>query len=620
MINKTDSEKLITAIKAFRYTLTEGIELTKEIYSFAFSQTFALNGSPAEILDVIGKDFKSKAASVSAESVAETEANLKDMVISSVEEIGDLLICEDFVYIFDGISLIKLVKPYTEKCDLFDTGNIKCAILRPLKILNHIPYLPETPLELSEGQKAVIGTAEQYMLRGYRMQYDDTTTGPATYRWRIRQVSPEDYTKDMHGYSNCAAFALDCHYYSWGYNTDSMSTHNLAYKNTENIISWDITENLTEAEKGKIKKDFFAILKPADIINIRYNFKPGGHAMLYVGNGQIIHSSGTNYCYDEDNAYETYEPTVRCMNILNLFKSGDRRCIFEKVENLSIVRPLNVFDGFIPENTVNRLKNLKGLVTEKLCSLKKYNSVNRGEEITYTFSVYNTNDYEVQVEIEDIVPEYTSLVSGELCSVLTVLPDETKTISYTVVVDKNAPYGSFITSNNGKVGGVVHTCTPVLVAKTLTKEEQKEISKKALEIKCDSPVDFVNKLYDKDILPVSSIDEITEMLFSTDEKGNLMQNKSNEITDILIPFCFGGRKILAARWDDDLVRFLRPFNLVLGDVIISVKDIGKTIYLVTEKGILDLSSKKLSEDIKTFTEGIIATNQYFAVLRPSMKM
>ena len=37
MINKTDSKKLITAIKAFRYTLTEGIELAKEIYSFAFS-------------------------------------------------------------------------------------------------------------------------------------------------------------------------------------------------------------------------------------------------------------------------------------------------------------------------------------------------------------------------------------------------------------------------------------------------------------------------------------------------------------------------------------------------------------------------------------------------------
>lgn len=619
MINKTDSSKILTAIKAFQYTLTEGAELAKEIYSFAFSQTLALNGTPSEILETIDKGVKSEATEFSAEAVAETEANLKDMQVFAIEEIGDLLVTEEFIYIYDGSSLIKLVKPYTEKCGMIDTKNIKCAILRPLKVLDYIPYLPEEELELNDAQKAVIGTAEQYLLRGYRMQYDDTTTGPKTYRWRIRKVALEDYTKDLHGYSNCAAFALDCHYFSWGYNTESFCTHNLAYNNSENIISWQISKDISDEEKEKIMKEFFDVLKPADIINIRYNFKSGGHAMLYVGNGQIIHSSGTNYCYDEDNAYETYEPTVRCMNILTLFKQGDRRCVFERVENLAIVRPLNVFDGTIPENTTNRLNNLKGLVTEKLCSMKKYNSVNRGDEITYTYSVYNTNNFEATVEIEDTLPKYTSLVSGDLCTSLTVLPDETKTVSYTVKVDEDSPYGTFIT-NAGKVSGVLHTCTPVLIARTLTNAEQKDIEEKAFNLNCTNPVDFVNELYGKNILPVKEIDEIKDLLFSTNEKGYYVQDKSNELCDILIPTCFGGRSILGGWWEDDLVRFVRPFNLFSGDIIISVKDIGKTIYLVTSKGILDLSTKELIEDVKTFTACLIATNQYFAILRPSMKM
>ena len=75
MINKTDSNKILTAIKAFQYTLTEGAELAKEIYSFAFSQTLALNGTPLEILETIDKGVKSEATEFSAEAVAETEAN-----------------------------------------------------------------------------------------------------------------------------------------------------------------------------------------------------------------------------------------------------------------------------------------------------------------------------------------------------------------------------------------------------------------------------------------------------------------------------------------------------------------------------------------------------------------
>ena len=46
---------------------------------------------------------------------------------------------------------------------------------------NNVKYVPQT---LTDAQKALIGTAESYLLRGHRIQYDDAT--PFTknsYRW-----------------------------------------------------------------------------------------------------------------------------------------------------------------------------------------------------------------------------------------------------------------------------------------------------------------------------------------------------------------------------------------------------------------------------------------------------
>ncbi len=610
MINKTDSEKILTAIKALNYTLTEGIELAKEIYTVAFSKTFALNGSPAEILDAINnKDFKGKSTEFSAEAVAETEANIKDMTVSSIEEIGDLLITEEFVYIFDGTNMIKLVKPYTETCGMVDTYNIKCATLRPLKILDYIPYLPEKELELTQGQKAVIGTAKQYLLRGYRTQYDDTTIGHYAYRWRIRSVAPEDYTQDLHGYSNCAAFALDSHYFSWGYNTESMSTRQLATQNTENFISWEITGSETEAEKEAIKEEFFANLLPADIINIRYNHNSSGHAMLYVGNGQIIHSSGRNYCYDEENPYETYEPTVRCMNVLDLFKENDRRYIFKKIKNLAIVRPLNVFDGNIPQNTLSRIENLKGVVSEKLCSKKKYNSVAPGEEITYTFSLYNTNTYDVNIEIKDEIPHFTTLLSGDAKCMMHIPANERKCVSYTVKVNEDAPSGEYIISNKAYIGNVLHSCPSLLIGNPL---------KADITINTNSSLsdfELLNEIYNNKI-PAKSVNDITKDLFTADEEGYFTLNKDGKFAKMLVPGFIGGSSISASRYYDEIARFVRPENLMTGDIIVFSRKIDEKIYLVTNDGIFDLTDKKYVKDTEKFTECLIATNNYFAVLRP----
>ena len=71
------------------------------------------------------------------------------------------------------------------------------------------------------------------------------------------------------------------------------------------LISEEIAQQLA-AEKAAQEKAFYENLQPGDIINIRYSRSSGGgHAMLYVGNGQIIHSGGGNISYGSADTIET---------------------------------------------------------------------------------------------------------------------------------------------------------------------------------------------------------------------------------------------------------------------------------------------------------------------------
>jgi hypothetical protein len=89
------------------------------------------------------------------------------------------------------------------------------------------------PDSLNFNQKALYVTALNYLLRGERIQYDDSrlsSIGGAEYRWKKGVVSPESYTADEWGYTNCAAFCYDLYLYALGFDIGSYTTSGLIGK------------------------------------------------------------------------------------------------------------------------------------------------------------------------------------------------------------------------------------------------------------------------------------------------------------------------------------------------------------------------------------------------------
>lgn len=93
---------------------------------------------------------------------------------------------------------------------------------------------------------------------------------------------------------------------------------------------------------------------------------------------------------------------------------------FEKVKQLAIIRPIMKDTTAVTPEAAAYAGDMNGIVAEKLSSHVKGNTANLGDVITYTVSLFNTNDKEVTFPVEFTVPEFTTLVSGELSASVTV--------------------------------------------------------------------------------------------------------------------------------------------------------------------------------------------------------
>ena len=194
-----------------------------------------------------------------------------------------------------------------------------------------------------------------------------------------------------------------------------------------------------------------------------------GHAMLYIGNGTFIHSSGSSYNYSGSYGVETYEPTIRFHKVQDYFlrDTSTNGYIFgTKVTGLYVVRPLQntTWANYsVTTASQNRFDNLQGIVAEKLSSVKENVSVNRGDEITYTISIFNTNNEAVTLNVSDYAPANTTLVSADssavvsdnnLAWVVEVGARETVYLTFTVKVDEDAADGAIIANDGAVIGGV----------------------------------------------------------------------------------------------------------------------------------------------------------------------
>jgi len=524
----------------------------------------------------------------------------------------------------------------------------------------------------SLAQKAVVKTALAYWARDYRAQYDDTRLNvknapkaeKVLYRWQsgVRQ-NPEDYTSQYMGYLNCAAFVHDVYFAALNIDIGADYTGNLAaIDDARRVYQYVPTGNETNEEKAAVEQTFYSKLQRGDII-VSYS-GGGGHTIVYVGTDVMkaaegitdddnyiydsIHSSGTSYVYES--ITENYEKngTVGKTSTSHIFDKSSSRYAF-KLKSLTILRPLNTFQGEVPANSLNRMLNLENIVAEKLSSHTAGMTAGPGDEITYTFSITNKNTTPVTLAVQDVVPKNTFFVSSENCDMIsgkltwtvTVPAGETSTVSYVVRVKERVFPGQFIESTAGTVGGVSVNCPGIYIGTTLNEKQQAALLT-AIENHANSELRgmaLANALYAevlkvKNLLPDDST-TVLNTIFRAEGDYYYLESAATDYRNAIAPGLFGGRYVPQRAMSEDLARqitryencrtrWITPDQLMPGDIIIAAQNATASrqrLYLYTGEKMLDLNSDETffyMEPQDCLTP--ILSYHRFAVLRPSLML
>ncbi len=690
-LNEVDEKYIEKAIRILSTSTYTGLDFAKHAYTIAFTNpqaiTELLTGTPAEILTLIlaGSDARLSDAiapglyggtAVTANIPGIKGAHNTAFTVSDLVS-GDILIVmlesDARMYIVEGTQLWDITNTAT-KVDIFALiGSLSSAdsyaVVRPSITMTLFTSSnpEEIPEVMNEYQEALVKTAEAYLLRGESLQYEDVWFGlisqSGEHRWAHGQKAPEEYTTDEWGYVNCAVFTYDVYLEALGYAlpNDMYTTLNLStYSSNHGMRVFQFTNSTpgeyTEEYMLEVQREFMQTIQVGDIINVRRKTESGtsGHAMLYVGNGRFIHSGGASFESVSGVGTEVYEPTIRCHKVIdyifnptsvggNPFRSSDEYGT-TYVTELILVRPLNAFTGAIPENTVARVENMQDIRAEKTSSHPSSVTVNPGDLVTFTFTVFNVGESEKTVSIYDKIPTGTVYVSGgdtvsgdELYWSVTVGAGEAVSVSYTVQIGDLAD-GTLIDGRDGRVGGVMHRCAAIRVKKTLTGEQQTAINAAIEELRSEgstlSKLELVNEIY-KRALGIEGIFTDTdvnsvmrdgdESVFATSTKKNNSKYLSKLRTDetyfssMLVDHLYGGMRFDSSGKLYDRTRLLKTHNLIVGDVLIARSSSAENVYIYAGDGNLILVNSGIgaTADFATLSERIMYYGRDFAVLRPS---
>lgn len=483
---------------------------------------------------------------------------------------------------------------------------------------------------MTDAQKAVVITAESFWLRGNRGQYDMSSmnkVGVGSVSRRITKYkAPEDYTVQNRGYTDCSGFAFDVYLNALGVEIIAGSPYTKTYAETmpnrvlrekPNSSGFD---QMSEEELKKKEKEFRDTLQPGDIIVYRYTGDTGGHTLVYVGNGMVIHSSGSSYNYDQKKENFEEQGTYLYDSIDMFFNDPEsRRYLFNK-HIYAIVRPLNAFNGEIPEATVTRMNNMRGIVAEKLATRTYGQTVNVGEEITFTFHLENHNKTKKTLNVTDTVPANTTYVSGaqtvtdnQLSWTVDVPANGTADVSYTVKVTGNGAV-----KGTGAVDGIAVECPAIKVGNTLDAQERQSIATQAAAASQLSGLERINEIYTKALgkaaLEKVTIQEMNAKIFE-DWAGDFALYREGELFNLVAPHLYGGRRVaeqeVPSENSNARTRMLTKELMIVGDIILT----HEGWYLFTGEGILNAQT---GENLPLSWLEPLLTYETFAILRPSL--
>lgn len=523
-------------------------------------------------------------------------------------------------------------------------------------------YTPIDTTGMTDYQKAVVLTAEHYWIRQARLQYEDTRLISSKYRdqWRwgfIKNNTVESYTEQDVGYSNCAAWTHEVYWNALDLDIVQYQTAQLCrlkMSQDKRVVFKAEKDGLdfnTPTKIEELTRQIKQILQPGDLVVYVRESTGWGHVMMYVGNGMMMHCTGSNFNWDSKT--EKFETSgIRYDPIDSWFDENSSRYLFDK-KTVSIVRPLATFDGAIPQKTLDRMTKMRGVVAEKLCSVEKGVTVNVGQEITYIIKLTNYSLDKKTIDITDVVPANTVYVSGaqakngnNLSWKVNVPAEKTVSVSYTVKADENSRYKR-IEGDSGKVENISLKCHDIYVQKTLTGDEQNKIKEAAKALRTSGKRDILlaSEIYKEAMGYFPVADEhgasfVMKCLFENyvgDSDWPSRWQKLNSVDStykrLLAPDLYGGRQVI----DEEItsgqgierIRLVTEKNLVVGDIIIASNP-ETEIYTTTEYTFQPVTYMYLGDRLLNMTtmQEIypeptlmeLLCERHFAVIRPSQGM
>lgn len=650
-LNEVDAAILDISIQVLEDASYQGIDLVHRMYQHAFS---------CGIQNYIPEDALAQLAAGTASDALKAMVVPCDDLTESVLMTGDILFAGDKLYLYGAGSLRSLNGSGAPKVNTAETlaSITDFTLLRPALAMTNMKRSDVNAQKdvLTPQQEALVATAKAYWLRGERLQYADTRfvkngkALKAEFRWQSTVNAPEDCTLTDWGYTNCAAFTYEVYYQTFGYKLpDNMyTTANLAANAAANgmeVFAYDRTagSTQTEAEQAQIKEAFLSTLQPGDIICIRRE-NGSGHALLYIGDGQIIHASGSTYNYSGSYGVEAYEASIRRVLVENYFFNPEQTAngdVFGVATKLSVVRPLQVMNEQITENTRNRMENLENIVAEKISSHVRAQTADKGEMVTFTYALHNVGDQAVTLQVKETVPAQLEWVSGgerngsELTWSVTVPAEGRASVSYTAKVKETVSYGTKIHSADSTVGGVTVKCEPITVGKKLTTTQQTALVQAFQNAKTNGTtltgLALVNELYklaagveaifaDTEFTTVTEGAEGCFRYYTTDSSKTIYErNPGSQYAQLLAPSLYGGYRLWASEFANDRTRLAREQDLQIGDVLLGRTSSSQVIYLYLGEDIGFVSMSTLAQDSVSVAgrlERILAYGNYYAVMRP----
>ena len=281
------------------------------------------------------------------------------------------------------------------------------------------------------------------------------------------------------------------------------------------------------------------------------------------------------------------------------------------------------------------MNNLQGVAVEKVASKAFGQTINTGEELTYTIKLLNASDVFKTLDITDVVPTGTTLVSSSgwtvsgtnLSCKVTIPAGEKKEVSFTVKVGASVPNNK-IESKSAKVGGVSVRSSDIFVAKTLTNAQQQAIinAVKSLSGSSKTGLELANEIHKVAL----GVDKVFEHTTLSTFHSQLVVDKAladNQYGAMVAPGLNGGRNFncVDSGKYGELSRLPREHNLIVGDILFGRTSSSNNVFIYLGDGICwSLNNNKIDTynantvDVNTRMEYIFGYKNYWAILRPSM--